>query len=154
MNTEPPSAEVHDPVRLEFRTHIDMLDFVQVVADEMGRLAGLDDDSLHWVGVAVQEAVVNAIKHGNRRIEDKLVTVEFDLVPTIDPRQLKVRVADQGEGFDPVEVVDPLAPENLLSSSGRGLFFMRNFMEDVTLRRCPGGGMEVVMVTKVGGVGA
>ena len=154
MNTAPPSAEVHDSVRLEFRTHTDMLDFVQVVADEMGRLVGLDDDSLHWVGVAVQEAVVNAIKHGNRRIEDKLVTVEFGLVPAIDPRQLRVRVGVQGEGLDPVEVADPLAPENLLSSSGRGLFFMRNFMEDVTLRRCPAGGMEIVMVTKVGGVGA
>ena len=154
MNADLPSVEVHDLVRLEFRTHLDMLDFVQVVGDEMGRLVGLDDDSLHWVGVAIQEAVVNAIKHGNQRIEEKLVTVEFGLIPPIDPRQLRVRVVDQGEGFDPVEVADPLAPENLLSSSGRGLFFMRNFMEDVTLRRCPGGGMEVVMVTKVGGVGA
>ena len=154
MNADPPSVEVRNLVRLEFRTHLDMLDFVQVVGDELGRLVGLDDDSLHWVGVAVQEAVVNAIKHGNRRVEEKLVTVEFGLVPAIAPRQLRVRVVDQGEGFDPVEVVDPLAPENLLSSSGRGLFFMRNFMDDVTLRRCPTGGMEVVMVTKAGGVGA
>ena len=57
-----------------------------------------------------------------------------------------VRVLDQGEGFDPEEVADPLAPENILKSSGRGIFFMRNFMDDVTLKRAAEGGMEVRMV--------
>ena len=61
-----------------------------------------------------------------------------------------MRVVDQGEGFDPVEVADPLAPENLLKSSGRGIFFMRNFMDDLRLQRAPEGGMEVVMVKTVG----
>ena len=63
-----------------------------------------------------------------------------------DPNRLTVRVVDQGEGFDPVEVADPLAPENLLKSSGRGVFFMRSFMDDLKLQRVPEGGMEVVMV--------
>ena len=137
-------------VRLEFRSHFDMLDFVQVVSDEMGRLVGLDSDSTHWVSVAVRESVINAIKHGNREVEDKRVTVEFTLTPASAPIRLTVRVVDQGEGFDPVEVADPLAPENLLKSSGRGIFFMRNFMDDLRLQRAPEGGMEVVMVKTVG----
>ena len=137
-------------VRLEFRSHFDMLDFVQVVSDEMGRLVGLDDDSTHWVGVAVRESVINAIKHGNRDVEDKRVTVEFTLTPAGAPSRLMVRVVDQGEGFYPVEVADPLALENLLKSSGRGIFFMRNFMDDLRLERAPEGGMEVVMVKTVG----
>ena len=137
-------------VRLTFGSHFDMLDFVQVASDQMGRLIGFDDDSMHWVSVAVRESVINAIKHGNREIEDKRVTVEFTLSPAVKPTRLMVRVVDQGEGFDPVEVGDPLAPENLLKSSGRGIFFMRNFMDDLRLQRAPEGGMEVVMVKTVG----
>jgi serine/threonine-protein kinase RsbW len=57
-------------------------------------------------------------------------------------------VRDQGEGFDPDRIRDPLAPENLLNSSGRGIFFMRSFMDDVVLGRAPGGGMEVRMVKR------
>jgi serine/threonine-protein kinase RsbW len=133
-------------IRLEFRSHFDMLDFVQVVSDEMGQLIGFDDDSTHWVSVAVRESVINAIKHGNREVEEKRVTVEFTVAPADEPTQLTVRVVDQGEGFDPVEVADPLAPENLLKSSGRGIFFMRNFMDDLRLQRAAEGGMEVVMV--------
>ena len=123
-----------------------MLGFVQVVSEGMGKLVGFDDDALHWISVAVRESVINAIKHGNQEIEDKLVTVEFTLAPVVEPTQLTVRVLDQGEGFDPVEIADPLAPENLLKASGRGIFFMRNFMDDLRLQRAPGGGMEVVMV--------
>jgi serine/threonine-protein kinase RsbW len=60
-----------------------------------------------------------------------------------------VSVRDEGEGFDPEEVADPLAPENMLKSSGRGIFFMRSFMDDVRLARHPEGGMEVRMVKKL-----
>ena len=62
---------------------------------------------------------------------------------------LVVRVTDQGEGFEPEAVADPLAPENILKSSGRGIFFMRSFMDDVQLTRVPEGGMEVQMVKKL-----
>ena len=133
-------------IRLEFRSHCDMLDFVQVVSETLGALAKFDDDAIHWVSVAVRESVINAIKHGNREVEDKRVMVEFTLSPVADPNRLTVRVVDQGEGFDPVEVADPLAPENLLKSSGRGVFFMRSFMDDLKLQRGPEGGMDVVMV--------
>ena len=136
-------------VRLQIHSHFDMLDFVQVVCDRMGQLAGFDDDAVHWIGVAVRESVINAIKHGNREEYGKLVTVEFAMTPPASPDALVVRVLDEGAGFDPEEVADPLAPENILKSSGRGIFFMRNFMDDVTLRRAAQGGMEVRMVKKL-----
>ena len=53
-------------VRLQIHSNFDMLDFVQIVSDRMGQIAGLDEDTVHWIGVAVRESVINAIKHGNR----------------------------------------------------------------------------------------
>ena len=136
-------------VRLQIHSNFELLDFVQVVSDRMGQLAGLDEDAIHWIGVAVRESVINAIKHGNREDYGKIVTVEFAMAPSNDPSELVVRVLDQGEGFDPEDIADPLAPENILKSSGRGIFFMRNFMDDVTLKRAAEGGMEVRMVKKL-----
>ena len=136
-------------VRLQIHSHFDMLDFVQVVSDRVGQLAGMDEDAIHWIGVAVRESVINAIKHGNREDHGKLVTVEFSFTPVARPRELVVRVVDQGEGFDPLDVPDPLAADNRLKSSGRGIFFMRSFMDDVTLQRASEGGMEVRMVKKL-----
>jgi serine/threonine-protein kinase RsbW len=136
-------------VRLQIHSHFDMLDFVQVVSDRVGELAGMDEDAIHWIGVAVRESVINAIKHGNREDHGKLVTVEFSFTPVAFPRELVVRVLDQGEGFDPLDVPDPLAADNRLKSSGRGIFFMRSFMDDVTLQRASEGGMEVRMVKKL-----
>jgi serine/threonine-protein kinase RsbW len=136
-------------VRLQIHSNFELLDFVQVVSDRMAQLAGLDEDAIHWIGVAVRESVINAIKHGNREDYGKMVTVEFAMAPSKDPRELVVRVLDQGEGFDPEEVADPLAPENILKSSGRGIFFMRSFMDDVVLQRGAQGGMEVRMVKKL-----
>ena len=141
-------------VRLQIHSTFDMLDFVQIVSDRMAQLAGLDEDAVHWIGVAVRESVINAIKHGNREDSGKLVTVEFTFTPIADPGELVVRVLDQGEGFDPGEIADPLAPETLLKSSGRGIFFMRSFMDNVTLRRASEGGMEVRMVKKLASGGA
>jgi serine/threonine-protein kinase RsbW len=136
-------------VKLQIHSTFDMLDFVQLVSDRMAHLGGLDEDAVHWIGVAVRESVINAIKHGNREDVQKLVTVEFTFTPTSAPEELVVRVLDQGEGFEPEEIADPLAPENLLKASGRGIFFMRSFMDDVTIRRASEGGMEVRMVKKL-----
>ena len=126
-----------------------MVEFVQVVSDRVGQLAELEEDTVHWIGVAVRESVINAIKHGNREEYEKLVTVEFSLTPVSNPTEFVVRVLDQGQGFDPGGVADPLAPENMLKSSGRGIFFMRSFMDDVQLQRGSEGGMEVRMVKKL-----
>jgi serine/threonine-protein kinase RsbW len=123
-----------------------MLDFVQIVSDRMSQMAGLDEDSIHWVGVAIRESVINAIKHGNRLDETKQVFVEFAFQPVNSSTDFVITVRDQGQGFEPDLVADPLAPENMLKSSGRGIFFMRSFMDDVRLRRIPDGGMEVRLV--------
>ena len=136
-------------VRLQIHSKFEMLDFVQSVSDRMAQLGGLDEDAVHWIGVAVRESVINAIKHGNREDVQKLVTVEFTFTPAVAPLELVVRVLDQGEGFDPEEIADPLAPENLLKASGRGIFFMRSFMDDVSLQRRSEGGMEVRMCKKL-----
>jgi serine/threonine-protein kinase RsbW len=136
-------------VRLEFTGVFEMVDFVQVVSDHMSRSVGLDDDSMHWVSVSIRESVINAIKHGNRNDATKRVFVEFEITTTNAVPELAIRVRDQGEGFDPEEVADPLAPENLLKSSGRGIFLIRNFMDEVRLRRAPEGGMEIRMVKRV-----
>lgn len=135
-------------VRLEFGSAFDMLDFVQVVSDHVAKMVGLDEDAICWVGVAVRESVVNAIKHGNKNDMDKRVVVEFGPVPPDETAQLVIRIEDQGEGFVPEEVADPLAPENILKSSGRGIFLIRNFMDEVRLQKVPGGGMELRMVKK------
>jgi serine/threonine-protein kinase RsbW len=143
----PPAGNL---IRLDFPSHLDMLDVVQVLTDHVGQVGGLDDEAVHWVGVAVRESVINAIKHGNAEDHTKRVTVEIRLEPQVKPVRLVVRVIDQGPGFDPDAVADPLAPENLLRSSGRGIFFMRSFMDDITLQRIPEGGMEVRMIKKLG----
>jgi serine/threonine-protein kinase RsbW len=138
-------------LRMSMRSLFDMLDFVQIVSDRMGLMAGFDEDAIHWVGVAIRESVINAIKHGNRLDAAKEVIVEFAFVPVEAPREFVVSVTDQGQGFDPEVVADPLAPENVLKSSGRGIFFMRSFMDDVVLRRRAEGGMEVRLAKSLPG---
>jgi serine/threonine-protein kinase RsbW len=141
-------------VRLEFTSAFGMLDFVQLVTDHVGSTLGLDDDAQHYVGVAVRECVINAIRHGNRNDAAKHVFVEFETGDGPRATELTIRVRDEGEGFDPELVADPLAPENLLKSSGRGIFLIRSFMDDVELRSLPEGGMEIRMVKRISAGGA
>ena len=140
-------------VRLQIHSNFDMVDFVQVVSDHVGQTLGLDDDTQHYVGVAIRECVINAIKHGNQHDSSKSVFVEFATATDSVPEMI-IRVRDQGQGFDPESVADPLAPENLLKGSGRGIFLIRNFMDEVDLHRAPQGGMEVRMVKRGHAVGA
>jgi serine/threonine-protein kinase RsbW len=136
-------------IRLRLPSTFELLDIVQLLSDRLSALAGLDEDATHWVSVAVRESVINAIKHGNREDRDKHVTVEFLLEPRAKPEQLVVQVLDEGEGFDPEVIANPLDPENMLKASGRGIFFMRNFMDDVSIARRPEGGMAVRMRKKL-----
>jgi serine/threonine-protein kinase RsbW len=147
------TANGHHIVRLEFSGAFEMLDFVQLVSDHVSRGVGMDEDASHWIGVAIRESVINAIKHGNRNDASKHVFVEFETSNHGGPH-LSIRVRDQCDGFDPETLADPLAPENLLKSSGRGIFLIRNFMDDVRLQRAPEGGMEIRMVKRVQPSGA
>ena len=137
-------------VRIELPSSFELLDLVQILSDRMTNLAGMGEDAMHWVSVAVRESVINAIKHGNKEDRHKHVTVEFGLTPREKPAEFFVEVLDEGEGFDPDEVANPLAAENVLKSSGRGIFFMRSFMDDVTMTRRPQGGMSVRMRKTLG----
>jgi serine/threonine-protein kinase RsbW len=135
-------------VRLDFPSSLDLLDLVQGVSDQMGRAGGLDDDALHWLNVAVRECVINAISHGNGNDVSKRVHLEFATFQDGVGPGVSVRVRDEGPGFDPGDLLDCCAPENLLKSSGRGIFLIRSFMDQMDLRRAPEGGMEVVMVKR------
>jgi serine/threonine-protein kinase RsbW len=125
-----------------------MLDLVQGVGDHVGRMAGLDEDALHWLGVAIRESVINAVRHGNRGDEAKRVHVEFTRLADDTGSGVSIRVRDEGPGFDPATVPDCRDPENLLKASGRGIFLMRSFMDEMVLRRAAEGGMEVMMIKR------
>src|SRR4029450_2947773 len=114
-------------VTLDVASRFEMLDVVQTVLVQCCGLVGFDEEASHYMSVAVRESVVNAIKHGNQQDESKRVLVRF----TLHERALEVGGRDQGTGFDPGVVADPLAPENLLKAYGRGIFFMRQFMDEV-----------------------
>ena len=132
-------------VTIDIASRVEMLETVQTVLGHVTSLVGFDEDAAHYMSVAVRESVVNAIKHGNQHDEDKRVSVVF----TIHPAALEVKVQDQGAGFDPEAVPNPIAEENLLKAYGRGIFFMRSFMDEVDYSFPPGGGTLVRLVKKL-----
>ncbi len=132
-------------VRLDIASRLDMLDMVQTVLSHLAGVVGFDEESVHYMTVALRESVVNAIRHGNRADERRRVNIEF----VVGERSLEVRVQDEGAGFDPNTVPDPLAEANLLKPDGRGIFFMRSFMDAVEYSFPPGGGTMVRMVKRV-----
>jgi serine/threonine-protein kinase RsbW len=132
-------------VKLDIASRFDMLDMVQTVLTHLAGLIGFDEDAAHYMSVAVRESVVNAIKHGNKQDDTKRVEVEF----TLSPQELAVSVRDEGSGFDPDSVPSPLDPENILKADGRGIFFMRSFMDEVSYSFPQKGGTLVRMVKKV-----
>lgn len=126
-----------------------MLDLVQTASEHILRPLSLDDDTQLQVAITIRESVINAIRHGNQSDPGKHVIVELVTDTTPDRCELTIRVRDQGEGFDPAAVPDPLAPENLLKANGRGMLMIRSFMDDVQVGPAPGGGTEVLMVKHI-----
>jgi serine/threonine-protein kinase RsbW len=113
----------------------------ELVMSEAGK-AGFDEDDQHQIGMAVRECMVNAVVHGNSYSSHKRVHLEIERSST----GLTVTIGDEGEGFDLSSLPDPLAPENLLRQSGRGLLLIRAFMDEFDLHPRPGGGTEVRLV--------
>jgi serine/threonine-protein kinase RsbW len=132
-------------VRLDIASRLDMIEMVQTVLAHVSTQLGFGEDAAHYVSVAVRESVVNAIKHGNGLDEARRVLVTF----VMHPDALEVQVQDEGAGFDPDAVPDPLAEQNLLKTEGRGIFFMRSFMDEVAYTFPPRGGSVVRMVKKL-----
>lgn len=133
-------------VQIDIQSNFEMVDLVQVVFESLSSNVGFDDDVSHWMSVAIRESVTNAVRHGNKLDTDKRVIIRFE----VDDKAFSVSVEDEGQGFDPGDIPDPLAEENLLRASGRGIFFMKNFMDEVTYDFGPNRGTRVTMVKRVG----
>ena len=121
---------------------LDSVDRAEELVLDLARGMGFDEEDLHKIGIAVRESVVNAVVHGNRYSEHKKV----HLAASRNHRGLVVTVADEGDGFDPAALPDPLAEENLLRQSGRGILLMQAFVDDFRIRRLSPAGTEVRMV--------
>jgi serine/threonine-protein kinase RsbW len=123
------------------------VDKAERAALDVAREAGFGEEDLDRIGMSVRECMVNAVVHGNRYSSHKKVHFSVSRAPG----RLTIRVADQGEGFDPEVVPDPLSGDNILRHSGRGIFLMKAFMDDLQLRRLQPAGMEVTLVKNVAG---
>jgi serine/threonine-protein kinase RsbW len=123
---------------------LETIDLGEELARQVAGSAGFDEDEQYKISMAVRECVINALKHGNRGDESKQVRLNFSL----QPDRLVVQVGDQGGGFDLREVPDPLADENLLRNSGRGLFLVRCFMDELRVEPAAAGGALVIMSKK------
>jgi serine/threonine-protein kinase RsbW len=132
-------------VKLDIASRFEMLDVVQTVVTHLATLVGFGEDAIHYMSVAVRESAVNAIKHGNGLDPEKRVDLEF----TIGEKGFEVTIHDQGPGFDPSSIADPLAQENLLKVDGRGIFFMKSFMDEVSYAFPPQGGTLVRMLKRL-----
>lgn len=121
---------------------LESVDKAATEAENFARRHNFGDEALFAIDMAVREAVANAVKHGNRMDESKQVEIVFN---NLD-KGLEIMVRDFGKGFDVGEVPDPTNPENLLKASGRGVLFMRTFMEEVEWLRHTEGGMIVKML--------
>lgn len=135
----------HRAVVLDSR--VDYVDRAESAADQVATAAGFDEPERHRIAMAVREITVNAITHGNQCDEKKKVTIEFSL----SPRELVIQIRDQGHGFNVNDLPDPLAPDNLLRQSGRGIFLARAFMDDVQLHS-GAAGTEVRMAKHLPGI--
>jgi len=129
-------------VQLVLPNEIRLIDLAHAASESLAGLAGLDEDDALNMGLAVREAVINAMVHGNRSRADRSVTVLFEATAG----SLRVKVRDQGAGFDPASTADATAEENLLRTSGRGLLLMRAFVDEVEFSRSDDGGTEVTLV--------
>lgn len=132
---------------LSIGSRFENIELVQVVLKNALLRLSIDEDKRHWIDLAVREAVANAIKHGNEQNPDKKVLVDL----AVEGEELVIRVQDEGTGFDPGHVPDPLAPENKTRPNGRGIFYMKSFMDEIHYGSAPGGGTLVTLRKRLPG---
>jgi len=128
-------------VKLRLWSRIAYVDLVHEMAERLARSACFSKEGALNIGLAVREAVINAIKHGNGMDASKRVEVAFEQNANV----FRVRVADEGHGFDWDHTRDPRDPDNIFRSSGRGIFFMKHFVDHVDFQRRRGHGTEVIL---------
>jgi len=130
---------------LKFPSQIAAVEEAAAAVSEFLSRQGIGEEVAFGVDLAVREAVTNAVVHGNKLDEAKVVEVKLRNTP----EAFEISVHDEGPGFNPNDVPDPTKDENLLKTSGRGIFFMRNFMDEVDWSAGPTGGTTVRMVKKL-----
>lgn len=133
-------------VRLVFGSGVALVDLVHEAAERLAGVAGFDEDDSLSVAIAVREAVINAVAHGNRNDPGRKVDVALKVIRD----GIEARVRDEGNGFDPAATPDPTVGDNLLKTTGRGLLLMRAFVDDVAFRFRQGRGMELLLVKRHG----
>ena len=134
------------PVVLSVSSRFENIEVVNLVCEQICSQCSFDGEQTYQIALALREGVANAIKHGNKQAAGKLVEVRFDRA---DGR-LRIEVEDEGPGFDPNRVPDPLASENLLTTSGRGILYINNLMDRYEYRFEPGRGTILVMEKRIG----
>jgi serine/threonine-protein kinase RsbW len=133
-----------ETIELTLPSRIEAIDKAATAVAELVTRSGVDEHAAFGVDMAVREALANAVIHGNKLDESKLV--EVSVKSSLD--SLEVSIHDQGQGFNPDTISDPTKEENILKSSGRGIFFMRNFFDEVDWSISPDGGTTVRMIKK------
>jgi serine/threonine-protein kinase RsbW len=118
-------------VSLTLSSSLESVDKVERTAEDFAARVGFDEETVPNIAMAVREAAVNAILHGNSYNPEKQITASFE----VTPKAMVVRISDQGTGFNPDGIPDPLSPENILRGSGRGIFLIRAFMDEVHFRQ-------------------
>lgn len=131
---------------LKLKSTMESVTEVEAAADKLAADAGLDEDQRFHIAMAVREATVNAVLHGNEYDPARLIAVGLENTG----RSLVFTIADQGGGFDPEAIPDPLAPENLLRGTGRGIFLIRSLMDEVHFRQLHPG-TELTLVKYLAG---
>lgn len=125
-----------------FDSSLESVDAAEEVVIEIAKSIGFDEDGVHELGMAIREAMVNAVVHGNRY--SLLRKVHFKVAGT--KKSIEITITDQGEGFEPETVANPLDQDNLLKQSGRGILLIQSFVDEVKIRRVQPHGTEVVMI--------
>lgn len=128
-------------IEVTLETLLDSVDLAEDIALRVAAEAGFGDEDCHKIGMSVREAVINAYSYGNRKERGRKIGLTLKL----EECKLVVHVLDEGKNFRLADVPDPLAEENLLRTSGRGIFLMRAFMDEFDIQRGPNGGTELVM---------
>jgi serine/threonine-protein kinase RsbW len=126
-------------------THVESVNLAEEMCLRVAEEAGFGEDDCYRIGMSVREGVINAFHYGNQEKPEKKIHLAVD----ITPEKLVIHVLDEGKGFNLGSVPDPLAQENLLSTSGRGIFLMRSFMDDFDVVPGRTGGAEVIMSKKL-----
>ena len=132
-------------IEVLLETLLESVDLAESISMRVAEAAGFPEEEVHKIGMAVREGVINAYNYGNQQDRQKKIMMTVEL----QPDNMIVRVLDQGKGFELTEIPDPLAEENLLRTSGRGLFLMRAFMDDFRVEHGPEGGAQLIMIKKL-----